>query len=265
MELLEQSGEGSQYQVGLIPWPTNPAIAGPGAAAEKRRASRRRRAPGTATRMFSGRPTNSPIRRGAATRRPMRRSKVTRAARPPRLRAWAGGARQRARLRQPRGARRDLALSAAAARHRHHRHAHSAGNAARMAQSSACAGCASICWRKSRVCARRRARRVRGVPQDHGRARLGHADFLRLAADGGRRAAFARNLARDAGDRRPLLHGAGRRGRERAEFPGADEAGRRGRGACESFGGLSAVRSAFPIMPTRGHCTRRWCAPIPSG
>ena len=43
----------------------------------KRRASCRRPAPGTRTRTCSGRPTNFPTRRGAATRRPTRRSRIS--------------------------------------------------------------------------------------------------------------------------------------------------------------------------------------------
>ena len=92
------------------------------------------------------------------------------------------GAGQRARLRQPRRARRAVALSASAARRRHHRYAHQAGNAARLAQTRHARPALSLLRREADLYPRRRLRRVRGVPQDHGRARLGDADLLRLGA-----------------------------------------------------------------------------------
>ena len=127
-------------------------IAGPVAQAEKAAARQcRRPARGTRTRMCSGPPTNSPTRRGAATRRPTRRSRTSsrcsiitaarmgwwcRAMRTATTTAWCST--------RSRVFRSGCAASPSPTR---------ASRRKRCATGtrSACAACASICSRKSRI------------------------------------------------------------------------------------------------------------------
>ena len=114
--------------------------------------------------------------------------------------------------------------------------------------------------------ARRRPRRVRSVPQDDGRSRLGRAVLLRsphARADSG---GAARDFARHAGDRRSSRHGAGAR---RASAIRISRRCLKLVGDGHAYVKLSAVyrllRRNIRIMPTRGRCMTRSCAPIQSG
>ncbi len=128
------------------------------------------------------------------------------AARSSRLCARRASAGQRASLRHPRAARCPGAPSGAAARHRHHRYADRTGGVTRLGTSSGCGACAFICSPDAG-----RPGYVRGVGLDvfevfrpvMRELWLGDADLLRLAPDGGTGRDPARDLARDASDRRP--------------------------------------------------------------
>ena len=129
----------------------------------------------------SGRPTNSPTRRGAATRRPTRRSRTSSRCSITTAASMASSCR---------ATRTATTTASCSTRYRAIRSGCAASPSPTRASSrKRCAtgtrlGMRGLRFhlfrRKKKLCARRRARRVRGIPQDHGRAQLGHADFLRL-------------------------------------------------------------------------------------
>ena len=114
--------------------------------------------------------------------------------------------------------------------------------------------------------ARRRARRVRGVPQDHGRARLGRCRF---SATGGCWRTWRRRLREIAREMPVIVDHYGMveaaRGVNEPNFQALLKLVGDGARAREGLGALPHLHAISRLCRRAARCTRRCCAPIRSG